>query len=64
MCFRCVNYCVPVAVVVTLIIRRGEKQWAKCDNLIVCMADYFNEATFTVTTVSSECRFQQGFGGI
>jgi hypothetical protein len=59
-CFRYVNYCVPVAVVkVTRIIRRGEKQWAKCDNLIVSMADYINEATFRATTETNECRFQK-----
>jgi len=64
-CFRYVNYCVPLAVVqVTLIIRRGDGQWVKSDKLIVSVADYFNEAIFTAPTVSKECRFQKGFGGI
>ena len=61
MCFRYVNYSVPVPVVVTLIIRRGDKQWAKGDNLIISVVDYFNEATFTATSVSNECRFQKDF---
>jgi len=40
-CFRYVNYCVSVAVVqVTLIIGRGNKQRAKCDNLVMSVADY------------------------
>ena len=58
------NYCVPLAVAqVTLIIRRGDGQWAKCDKLIVSVADYFNEAIFTAPRVSKECRFQKGFRG-
>jgi hypothetical protein len=32
----------------------------KNDKLIVSVADYFNDATFTVPTVSNEFRFQKG----
>jgi len=28
------------------------------------VADYFNEVIFTAPTVSKECRFQKGFGGM
>jgi len=60
-----VNYFVTVAVVqVTLSIRLGDGQWAKCDKVIVSLADYFIEATFTTPAMSNESRFQWGFGGI
>jgi hypothetical protein len=65
LCLKLANYCVPVAVVqVTLIIRRGDAQWANCDKLVVSVGGFFNGSPFTATTVSIECRFEQGFGGI
>jgi hypothetical protein len=55
----------PVAVVqVTVIIRRDDVQWAKCDKLIVSVAEFFIRAPFTATRESNGCRFQRGFGGI
>ena len=59
------NYFVTVAVVqVTLSIRLGDGHWAKCDKVIVSVADYFIEVTFTGPTMSNESRFQQDFGEI